>query len=287
VALLGRPARLLVLSVLLLTAACAPWQPTPSRGGEGAGSASERSAESPPAWYRVERGDTLYSIAFRFGLDWRNVARWNGVGAPYTIRPGQELRMSAPPRPSPAPDREESPPAESSRPQPAPPASEPEAAGPEAGAGSESGASAGAAQPSPAPSGSTAASGPTRSVGGVSWRWPTEGRVSRPFDAAATRKGIGIAGSEGQPVHAAASGEVVYSGTALIGYGELIIIKHSEKLLSAYGHNRRRLVAEGDRVERGQKIGEMGLNDRQEDMLHFEIRLDGRPVNPLDYLPAR
>jgi len=124
-------------------------------------------------------------------------------------------------------------------------------------------------------------------VGGVSWQWPTDGRLARSFDVADTRKGIGLAGSAGQDVVAAAGGDVVYSGTALIGYGELIIIKHSDKLLSAYGHNRRRLVAEGDRVQRGQKIAEMGRDDRQEEMLHFEIRRDGEPVNPLDFLPRR
>ena len=121
----------------------------------------------------------------------------------------------------------------------------------------------------------------------MAWQWPTEGRLARSFDAADTRKGIGVAGSSGQDVVAAAAGRVVYSGTALIGYGELIIVKHSDKLLSAYGHNRRRLVGEGDQVQRGQKIAEMGRNDRREEMLHFEIRLDGDPVNPLDYLPKK
>lgn len=275
---LGRSARLLCLSALLLTAACAPWQPTPTSRGGDAAAGPGRSSESPPAWYRVERGDTLYSIAFRYGLDWRGLARWNRIDAPYTIRPGQELRTSAPPRSTPAPDpgREETQPIDSTPPELAAPATEPET--PEAEAG-----------PTPAsePSDTPARTGRSRAVGGVSWQWPTQGSVSRPFDASATRKGIGIAGSEGQPVHAAADGEVVYSGTALIGYGDLIIVKHSEKLLSAYGHNRRRLVSEGDRVERGQKIGEMGLDDRQDYVLHFEIRLDGRPVNPLDYLPGR
>jgi len=121
----------------------------------------------------------------------------------------------------------------------------------------------------------------------VSWQWPTQGRLARSFDPADTRKGIGLAGDAGQDVVAAASGQVVYSGTALIGYGELIIIKHSDTLLSAYGHNRRRLVGEGDRVQRGQKIAEMGQDHRQEEMLHFEIRRDGEPVNPLDFLPKK
>jgi lipoprotein NlpD len=111
--------------------------------------------------------------------------------------------------------------------------------------------------------------------------------ILHPFDASATRRGVGIGGNLGQPVHAAAAGEVVYSGTALIGYGELIIIKHSDTLLSAYGHNRARLVEEGDRVGRGEQIAEMGMNERDEELLHFEIRRNGQPVNPLSYLPRR
>jgi lipoprotein NlpD len=124
-------------------------------------------------------------------------------------------------------------------------------------------------------------------VAGVSWRWPTEGRVLRPFDPSATRRGIGITGQAGQPVAAAAAGEVVYSGTALIGYGELVIIKHSESMLSAYAHNQRRLVAEGQRVEAGQTIAEMGMNERDEVLLHFEIRRNGQAEDPLRFLPAR
>ena len=121
----------------------------------------------------------------------------------------------------------------------------------------------------------------------IAWRWPTAGEVVRPFDAAATRRGLGIGGEVGQPVVATADGQVVYSGTALIGYGELIIIQHSGALLSAYGHNRRRLVEEGARVQAGQPIAELGLNDRDQPMLHFEIRQDGQPVDPRRFLPPR
>jgi lipoprotein NlpD len=118
-------------------------------------------------------------------------------------------------------------------------------------------------------------------------RWPTLGDVRRSFDPAATRRGIGIGGQAGQAVVAAADGEVVYSGTALIGYGELIIIKHSETMLSAYGHNRRRLVEEGARVRAGQAIAEMGINEQDEDILHFEIRRNGQAEDPLRFLPVR
>lgn len=268
------------LLAALLVAACAPWQPSPGKpGGRSPTENQRRVVQAPPAFYPVRRGDTLYSIAFRFGLDWRAVANWNHIEAPYTIRPGQELRLREPPRPPPS-RAERS--AEPIRPVPERPA-ESSTSEPIAEVKAEAPAPTGA----PANASAGDSSEPARSVAGVSWQWPTQGRVTRPFDAAATRKGIGIAGQSGQAVKAAAAGEVVYSGTALIGYGELVIIKHSDKLLSAYGHNRRRLVAEGDRVQRGQKIAEMGANEREEPLLHFEIRRDGDPVNPLDYLPKK
>ena len=118
-----------------------------------------------------------------------------------------------------------------------------------------------------------------------SWLWPVKGRLLRgysPSDPA--RNGLDIAGREGQDVVATAAGTVVYSGNGLIGYGELIIIKHSDRMLSAYAHNRVRLVAEGEVTRAGQKIAEVGRNDRNEQLLHFEIRVNGRPVNPMNYL---
>ncbi len=279
---------LILILTLACLAGCAPRVPAPV---EDRSRATETEAETrpagtgrvlmtPPANYEVRRGDTLYSIAFRFGLDWREVAGWNRIEAPYTIRPGQDLRLTEPPRAvarrgtSPAPEPSPSPPAEESRPAdaksdtPAEPERERDSA---------------AETRAPAPS----AAGNARTVGGVEWQWPTSGAIVRPFDASATRRGLGIGGDSGQPVLAAAGGEVVYSGTALIGYGELIIIKHSDTLLSAYGHNRVRLVEEGDRVGRGERIAEMGMNERDEELLHFEIRRNGQPVDPLGYLPSR
>jgi lipoprotein NlpD len=125
------------------------------------------------------------------------------------------------------------------------------------------------------------------SAGGVRWRWPGEGKIVGTFIAGdQTRQGIDIAGKAGDPVQAAADGEVVYSGNGLLGYGELIIVKHNPTFLSAYGHNRARLVKEGERVKAGQQIAEMGSSASSRDELHFEIRKNGKPVNPLDYLPA-
>jgi lipoprotein NlpD len=284
VAVMNRAAVIVALALVL--AGCAPWQPTdrPASPRSQPDPPGREPVQSPPDWYRVRRGDTLYSIAFRYGLDWRRVAAWNDIGAPFTIRPGNELRMTAPPERS-----------RPSQPQPARTANS--SSGNDGG--SEQTAPGDAArkpepEPQPTPRASRADPGPAaaasdqvRTVGGVTWQWPTDGRVTRQFDPSDTRKGIGVDGEEGQAVRAAAAGEVVYSGTALIGYGELIIVKHSETLLSAYGHNRRRMVREGDRVQRGDQIAEMGLDDRQEERLHFEIRRNGEPVNPMDYLPRR
>ena len=123
---------------------------------------------------------------------------------------------------------------------------------------------------------------------GVAWRWPGRGSLIGTYVAGEqTRQGIDIAGKAGDPVLAAADGEVVYSGNGLLGYGELIIVKHNANFLSAYGHNRKRLVMEGDKVRGGQQIAEMGSSASARDELHFEIRKNGKPVNPIDYLPAR
>ena len=132
-----------------------------------------------------------------------------------------------------------------------------------------------------------AASGSTRSAGGVKWRWPASGQIIGRFQANAAIPGIDIGGKAGDPVVAAADGTVVYSGNGLVGYGELIIIKHNDSFLSAYGHNRKRLVTEGQQVRAGQQIAEMGSSGSSRDELQFQIRKDGNPVDPLEYLPSR
>ncbi|MGY6555029.1 MAG: peptidoglycan DD-metalloendopeptidase family protein [Wenzhouxiangella sp.] len=284
----------LALLVLLL-AACQAMAPAPveDRESRRAPVATEPAARTaaqrpaPPPIYTVQRGDTLYSIAFRYGLDWRDVAGWNRIFEPFVIRPGQDLRLIPPPTvaqavsPAAPVDRQPPPPVSEPLAEPRPPretvrAPEPAQAPPEQ-----------APRPpvtAPAP---VVSEGPTRAVAGVNWRWPTEGRIVRPFDPAAVRRGIGIGGQVGQPVLAAADGRVVYSGSALIGYGELIIIKHNDTMLSAYAHNRVRLVEEGATVRAGQQIAEMGVNTRDEVLLHFEIRRNGQPENPLNFLPRR
>jgi lipoprotein NlpD len=274
--------RLLVAMLLaMLLAGCAPRtsvrvDPAPTRPSSTEQAAPARAA----AEYVVQRGDTLYGIAFRHGMDYRQLAAHNRISPPYTIYPGQRLRLAsagqttaaAPPRRGVvAPIAQTPPPAH-------PPAA---TATPARPAPVTTAPAAGQATPAPAAAAS-AASGPIR------WRWPAEGQLAGRFVANdPTRQGLAIAGSAGQPVSAAADGVVVYSGSGLIGYGELIIIKHSDEWLSAYGHNRKRLVAEGESVRAGQQIAEMGRSGASRDMLHFEIRRNGRPVDPQGVLPQK
>ena len=213
--------------------------------------------------HRVQAGETLYSISFRYGQDYRDVAQWNRLGPPYTIYEGQLLQVAPPVNVNASRDVERGAPApvlSRQSPAPAPPPIR--------------------AAPSPNIS-------PKKSVP-VQWRWPAEGRLVQGFSAAAARnKGIDIAGKIGQPVRAAAGGRVVYAGGGLLHYGNLIIIKHNDTFLSAYAHNSRLRVAEGAEVSGGQHIADMGTKTNGEAVLHFQIRLDGRPVDPLPYLPAR
>ena len=131
------------------------------------------------------------------------------------------------------------------------------------------------------------ASGSSRAAGGVTWRWPADGQIIKRFTPGDAVPGVEIAGKAGDPVRAAADGVVVYSGNGLVGYGELVIIKHNDSLLSAYGHNSKRLVKEGQRVSAGQEIALMGSSGASSVELGFQIRKDGNPVDPLNYLPAK
>jgi lipoprotein NlpD len=271
----------------------------------------------------VRRGDNLSTVAFRHGLDWRDIAAAEQQ-APYIIYPDQELRLTdniqaqspvagnqfcgrvfavqvtarrcrdrRPQRrnaavfdhdhrhfggrgtrgPTSAPSRRNRPPAQVQVFRWQVPVAAAPAAGTVAVVGTQT------------PSGSayvTPAGDPSR------WLWPTEGRLIGRFQANdPARKGIDIGGKVGQPIVATANGQVVYSGNGLLGYGELIIIKHSDRMLSAYAHNSKRLVSEGQQVTAGNQIAEMGTNDRNQAELHFEIRANGSPQDPLKYLPQR
>lgn len=194
--------------------------------------------------YVVKPQDTVYSIAWRYGLDFRDLARWNNIGSDFRIAVGQTLTLA--PNRSSAPARSKSPTA--ARP---PPSSQP------------------SIRPAPG-------------VTGQAWDWPTDRPgAPRPVPSG----GILLSGQLGQDVRAAAAGRVVYSGTGIRGYGNLIIIKHGENLLSAYAHNRESLVRDGQEVALGQLIGHMGEGAPGKPVLYFEIRRNGKPVDPLNFLP--
>ena len=199
-----------------------------------------------PDGHVVRRGETLYSIAMRYGLDYRDVARWNGIGRDYLIHPGQRLRLDPPPR----------------------------------------GSTAAAAPAAIAPVLRASPADPAHRP--PDWRWPVDGgRVMGSIRQPAGGVGLRIDGELNQPVLAAADGKVVYTGDGLRGYGQLVILTHARGWLSAYGHNAILHVREGDEVRAGQAIAAMGAGPARQPMLYFEIRLDGRPLDPLGQLPRR
>jgi lipoprotein NlpD len=230
--------------------------------------------------YTVSPGDTLYSISWRHGYDHREVAAWNQIRPPYSIYPGQQLLLITPHQmavkpASPVASAPTAPPTTATRPGSAPP--RPTAPVPAV-----------VSKPQGTPSPRSVEKPPvSHQQRGIAWLWPTEGVIVAGFEPASGKKGVDIRGQLGQGVVAAADGNVVYSGSGLIGYGNLLIIKHDDAYLSAYGHNRRLLVKEGAQVKQGEKIAEMGDSGKEGIILHFEIRRDGKPVNPLTYLPKR
>lgn len=233
-----------------------------------------------PAGYTVKKGDTLYSIAWNYGLDYRHVAAWNAIRSPFTIYPGQRLRLH------PATTQQITQKQSSIRKQPAPLTPGPVVRS-ESNSKTTKNVTVSPAQKKesivePQPVYKTLPNMP----GPGDWLWPTLGKVIK-MDSPISKNGIDITGNEGQNIQAAASGEVVYSGSGLLGYGRLIIIKHNDTFLSAYAHNKDLLVKEGERVKAGQKIALMGRTSDGRTLLHFEIRKNGQPVNPLKFLPNR
>jgi len=207
---------------------------------------STSSTTSRPDSITVKKGDSLYLLSKRYKVSTKQLASINGLKSPYTIQPGQTLKLTA--------KKTYRAPTATSRK-------------------------------------TTSTTATTASLPGdnkkVSWQWPVQGKLITTFKSNKTgRKGIDIAGNEGKDIRAAASGKVVYSGNGLISYGNLVIIKHNRTYLSAYAHNRKLLVKEGDTIRAGQKIAELGKTGADSPRLHFEIRKNGKPVNPLKYLPA-
>ena len=275
-------------------------------------------AEAKPAdvgrTHTVQKGDTLIGIALQYGLDYRELAIWNNIDNPNVIKVDEVLRVTAPtfaaatangagkePRPG-APVAT-----------PLAPSAQPSAAGerpvtntatlktePRGGKipytdqafqrlSLQSSTATPASQAAPAPTAVPAANAPVApsmpATEDVEWGWPVKGKLTSTFTEA--NKGIDIAGSKGTAVTAAGAGKVIYSGSGLRGYGRLVIIKHNVTWFSAYAHNEKIIVAEGQEVKRGQKIAEMGTSDTDQVKLHFEIRKNGKPLDPTKFLPAQ
>lgn len=243
-----------------------PIKPLP--GAENAGK---------PGYYTVKAGDTLIRIGLENGQGWKDIARWNNLDNANLIEVGQVLRV-VPPAPTAAAAATETGvvtrPVTSSAVVPASAASTPKPA-----------ASAAVAVPAPIPA-PTSAAAAASSEDDVPFIWPASGTLLAGFDEA-RNKGYDISGKAGDPVLAAADGRVVYAGAGLRGYGNLVILKHNNTFLTAYAHNQALLVKEDQTVRRGQKIAEMGSTDADRVKLHFEIRRQGKPVDPVRYLPAR
>jgi lipoprotein NlpD len=276
----------MVCAVLLAGCAKTTVVRSPSASRPSHVSAAPRPANAG-ATTTVRKGDTLYRIAKAQGVSALDLAMWNRIAPPYTIHPGQVLRLTSPEAPRPA---RPNPPQTASTTKPSAGASnagvgKPVATGkPQAATPAKPATTTGPAKPAQTPA---PVATPVPEAG-FAWRWPADGTIVGRFIAGdPTRQGIDIAGKSGAAVRAAADGVVVYSGAGLVGYGELIIIKHSEQWLSAYGHNRARLVNEGQRVKAGDQIAEMGRSGASRDMLHFEIRYNGKPQDPLQALPKR
>lgn len=260
----------IILNIILLLAACSTQSFAPATD-------KSQIIANRPKTHIVIPGDTLFSIAWRYGLKYEVLAKHNRISPPYIIRPSQVIRLDV------------------------------------AGAATSGVGMQGRKQPNSA--GQSSYSNPRRPVtpsknqpvrqenktgvvagkadkkqvwSAPQWRWPGKGILLSSFQGTnALNKGIDLGGKLGEPVFAAANGQVVYSGSGLRGYGKLLIVKHNETFLSAYAHNDRLLVKEGDLVKAGQRIADMGSSGTDRVKLHFEIRRDGTPVDPLKFLPRR
>lgn len=246
--------RILFLFLILILASCGGSQTTAPVGNQGykyskaKPSQAKQKISKAPKSYKVKKGDTLYSISWRYGMDYKTLAKINNIRSPYSIYIGQKLKF-------------------------------------------KSYAKTSQKTSSSSKKKSTSTKKITKKISTstnqrLTWRWPTKGKVISTYSKSATgRKGINIAGNSGQKIIAAASGKVVYSGNGLPRYGNLLIIKHNEVYLSAYAHNKTLLVKEGQQVKAGQNIALLGRTGTQTNQLHFEIRRNGKPVDPLRFLP--
>jgi lipoprotein NlpD len=207
-----------------------------------------------PSHHKVLSGDTLYSISWNYNLDYKKVGRWNNIKAPYVIHPGQSIRLTAPLTKKTVAKKTVPATKKSTERKPV------------------------------VAKKSSNKNESVNNIRNINWQWPTMGKLIKS-NSPISKKGLDIAGKKGQFIKASASGTVVYSGSGLLGYGRLIIIKHNETYLSAYAHNSVLMVKEGDSVSSGQKIAKMGQDSNGQTLLHFEIRKDGKPVEPVNFLP--
>jgi lipoprotein NlpD len=244
------------LSILLMVSTLAgcqhsgEWVPVAETG-------EKKSAKSNRSVHKVRAGDTLYSIAWRYSLDYRDLAKLNKIKPPFTIFIDQRLKLGLPksgPKKSPKPEIKVNPVVKA-------PAKTPATVKPQK---------------------------LVKSPVDVKWYWPVDGEVVSGFSLRGDmNKGLDIAGKHGQSVVSAAGGTVVYAGGGIRGYGKLVIIKHNDHFLSAYANNSDILVKEGDQVRHGQVIARLGPDGSGKEVLHFEIRRDGKPEDPLKYLPKK
>ncbi|AXF07904.1 lipoprotein NlpD [Paraburkholderia sp. GV068] len=291
-----------VLALSLLMTACASrldQAPVVDRSGGGvlgtqAAQAGQQPAvplgPPPPGYYRVKPGDTLYRIALENGQNYRDISAWNNLTNPNQIEVDQLLRVVPPGANTAAltPGVATAPLGSNGAVQSAPLNGAAPSTGAAAGVAAPPiyGSSANSAALTP-PSNAAAASDSTAGASSnISFSWPVRGQLLGTFNDS-TNKGVNIGGAAGEAVKASADGRVVYAGNGLRGYGNLIIIKHDATYLTAYAHNRSLMVKEGDAVTKGQKIAEMGNSDSDRVMLHFEVRRQGKPVDPLKYLPPQ
>ncbi|MBU2955149.1 peptidoglycan DD-metalloendopeptidase family protein [Marinobacter sp. F3R08] len=236
---------------------------------------------NPPVyWGRhvVQPGETLYSIAWRYGRDYRELGDANGIGPPWNLQAGQVLRLDL--RGNVTSSRQT---ATVSKPVSSAPRKTNRTSPPK-----QTAATASKPAVTRAPSKGAPLASQTQTVAKIDWRWPHVGTVIAGYSTSGkVNKGIDIAGKAGDAVRASANGSVVYAGSGLLGYGNLIIVNHNEHYLSAYAHNRKILVQEGEDVKAGQVIAELGSSGAERPMLHFEIRKNGNPVDPVHFLPPR
>lgn len=299
------PLRLIAAVLLPALAGCASHAPVPVVERDSAAAPAKPAApigvakaESGAGYHTVKKGDTLYSIALDNGRDYREVAAWNNLENPNLIKIGQQLRVLPPDEGAPVavakpinmgtPVEARSDKTEKTdkadKPDPAAEMLKREPKGgktPYADEGKVAEAKPADTKPVEKP-----ADKPAAAPDDVAWAWPANGKLIAPF-AEASNKGLDIAGKTGEPVLAAGDGVVSYVGAGLRGYGNLIVLRHNSSYLSVYAHNSSILVKEKQAVSRGQKIGEIGSSDAESPRLHFEIRRQGKPVDPQKYLPPR